>query len=190
LQGHSQEVCGLKWSHDGQQLASGGNEGVVCVWNPLRATSPEMRFAEHEAAVKALAWSPHHRGVLASGGGTADKCIRFWNTLTGSATSSMNTGSQVCNLAWSKNVDEVVSTHGYSGNEVIIWRYHNMTRVATLSGHKARVLYLAMMADGQSIITGAGDETIRFWNVFPSAKQRAYAGTTNATPLSLSRTIR
>ena len=29
LQGHSEEVCGLKWSYDGQQLASGGNESAI-----------------------------------------------------------------------------------------------------------------------------------------------------------------
>ena len=34
-----------------------------------------------------------------------------------------------------------------------------------------RVLYLAMSPDGQSIVTGAGDETLRFWNVFPGPKQ-------------------
>ncbi len=33
-----------------------------------------------------------------------------------------------------------------------------------------RVLYLAMSPDGQSIVTGAGDETLRFWNVFPGPK--------------------
>jgi cell division cycle 20-like protein 1 (cofactor of APC complex) len=29
------------------------------------------------------------------------------------------------------------------------------------------VLYLAMNPDGTSIVTGAGDETLRFWNIFP-----------------------
>lgn len=29
FQGHSQEVCGLRWSHDGQYLASGGNDNKV-----------------------------------------------------------------------------------------------------------------------------------------------------------------
>lgn len=29
-----------------------------------------------------------------------------------------------------------------------------------------RVLYLALSPDGQTIVTGAGDETLRFWNVF------------------------
>lgn len=43
-----------------------------------------------------------------------------------------------------------------------------MQRLATLTGHSYRVLYLAMSPDGSTIVTGAGDETLRFWNVFPS----------------------
>lgn len=33
LQGHRQEVCGLKWSPDGQSLASGGNDNKLFVWS-------------------------------------------------------------------------------------------------------------------------------------------------------------
>ena len=44
---------------------------------------------------QAIAWSPHHHGLLASGGGTADRYIRFWNTLTGQPMQSIDTGSQV-----------------------------------------------------------------------------------------------
>lgn len=44
------------------------------------------------AAVKAIAWSPHHHGLLVSGGGTADRCIRFWNTLTGQPMQCVDTG--------------------------------------------------------------------------------------------------
>lgn len=39
-----------------------------------------------------------------------------------------------------------------------------------MTGHTYRVLYLSMSPDGQNIVTGAGDETLRFWNVFPSLK--------------------
>jgi len=47
-----------------------------------------------------------------------------------------------------------------------------MRKIATLTGHNLRVLYLAMSPDGESIVTGAGDETLRFWKVFPKkAKQ-------------------
>lgn len=33
LVGHKQEVCGMKWSFDGQQLATGGNDNKLFLWN-------------------------------------------------------------------------------------------------------------------------------------------------------------
>lgn len=47
-----------------------------------------------------------------------------------------------------------------------------MKKLATLTGHTFRVLYLSASPDGQTLVTGAGDETLRFWNVFP--KQRVH----------------
>lgn len=171
LAGHKSEVCGLKWSYDNRELASGGNDNRLFVWNQ-HSTQPVLKYSEHTAAVKAIAWSPHVHGLLASGGGTADRCIRFWNTTTNTHLSSIDTCSQVCNLAWSKNVNELVSTHGYSQNQIIVWKYPTMSKIATLTGHTYRVLYLAVSPDGQTIVTGAGDETLRFWNVFPSPKSQ------------------
>ncbi|BES90866.1 WD domain, G-beta repeat [Nesidiocoris tenuis] len=171
LPGHRQEVCGLRWSPDNQHLASGGNDNRLYVWN-MHSLTPVQAYTEHLAAVKAIAWSPHHHGLLASGGGTADRCIRFWNTLTGQPMQCVDTGSQVCNLAWSKHSSELVSTHGYSQNQILVWKYPTLTQVAKLTGHSYRVLYLAMSPDGEAIVTGAGDETLRFWNVF--SKMRSH----------------
>lgn len=169
LIGHRQEVCGLKWSPDHQHLASGGNDNKLLVWS-MSSLSPEQQYSEHSAAVKAIAWSPHQHGLLSSGGGTADRCIRFWNTLTGQPLQCVDTGSQVCNLAWSKHSNELVSTHGYSQNQILVWKYPSLTQVAKLTGHSYRVLYLAVSPDGEAIVTGAGDETLRFWNVFNKAR--------------------
>lgn len=58
LEGHKQEVCGLKWSFDNQQLASGGNDNKLMIWN-LHSAQPLVKFREHTAAVKAIGWSPH-----------------------------------------------------------------------------------------------------------------------------------
>ncbi|KAK1869178.1 hypothetical protein I4F81_011659 [Pyropia yezoensis] len=248
LAAHRQEVCGLRWSDDELQLASGGNDNKLLIWNattlssargaaaaaaggaapgvrssgwspsggddafigntvgdgdagggsrsssssfsslssgsrgrPVTAatsastpggvsigahgSSPEIRFSDHTAAVKAIAWSPHQRGLLASGGGTADRTIRFWNTSSAASLAVVDTGSQVCNLAWARNVNELVSTHGYSQNQVVVWRYPALAPVVTLTGHTWRVLYLAVNPTGETIVTGAGDETLRFWNL-------------------------
>jgi cell division cycle 20-like protein 1 (cofactor of APC complex) len=66
---------------------------------------------------------------------------------------------------------ELVSTHGYSHNEILLWKYPELKEVARLTGHKYRVLYLAMSPDGEAIVTGAGDETLRFWNLFKKTPQ-------------------
>lgn len=169
---HRQEVCGLKWSFNGMQLASGGNDNKLCLWD-IRCTLPLVKFNDHHAAVKAIAWSPHQHNLLSSGGGTADRTIKFWNTLTCECIKSIDTGSQVCNLMFSKNNNELVSTHGYSLNQIIVWSYPQMNNIATLTGHTSRVIYLSMSPDGESIVTGAGDETLRFWNIFPPIKTKA-----------------
>jgi cell division cycle 20-like protein 1 (cofactor of APC complex) len=58
LFGHTQEVCGLEWNPEGAQLASGGNDNQLLVWD-VRNNHPTGTFKEHTAAVKAIAWSPH-----------------------------------------------------------------------------------------------------------------------------------
>lgn len=66
----------------------------------------------------------------------------------------------------------MVSTHGYSLNQINVWSTKNnwesnsVENIATLTGHTYRVLYLANSPDGCSVLTGAGDQTLRFWNVF------------------------
>ncbi|CCM01013.1 uncharacterized protein FIBRA_03061 [Fibroporia radiculosa] len=179
-------------------LASGGNDNKVCIWDLRGSKRPQpnstggrsgsagtsassagedpgeiplWKFHEHTAAVKALAWDPHVAGILATGGGTADKHIRFWNTFNGSMLNELDTGSQVCNLTWSLTSHELVSSHGFSSttaqNQICIWKYPSLDMVASLTGHTHRVLYLAMSPEGETIVTGAGDETLRFWNAFP-----------------------
>ncbi|KAG8003682.1 Fizzy-related protein-like protein, partial [Nibea albiflora] len=190
LEGHTARVGALAWNAD--QLSSGSRDRMIfqrdvrtpplqserrlqghrqelLVWNHS-SLSPVQTYMDHLAAVKAIAWSPHQHGLLASGGGTADRCIRFWNTLTSQPLQCMDTGSQVCNLAWSKHANELVSTHGYSQNQILVWKYPALTQVAKLTGHSYRVLYLAMSPDGEAIVTGAGDETLRFWNVFSKTR--------------------
>ncbi|MQL68520.1 hypothetical protein Taro_000847 [Colocasia esculenta] len=177
LTGHKSEVCGLKWSHDNRELASGGNDNRLFVWNQ-HSTKHVLKYSEHTAAVKAIAWSPHLHGLLASGGGTADRCIRFWNTTTNSYLSCMETGSQVSLIYWVELLNPLF---------LLLQKQLSSVVLATLTGHTYRVLYLAVSPDGQTIVTGAGDETLRFWNVFPSPKSRNTENDIGAT--SLGRTM-
>ncbi|CAO2047845.1 unnamed protein product [Urochloa humidicola] len=173
-EGHSQEVCGLKWSGSGQQLASGGNDNLLHIWDVSMASSMPSagrnqwlhRLEDHTAAVKALAWCPFQSNLLASGGGGSDRCIKFWNTHTGACLNSVDTGSQVCSLLWNKNERELLSSHGFTQNQLTLWKYPSMVKMAELTGHTSRVLFMAQSPDGCTVASAAADETLRFWNVF------------------------
>ncbi|XP_076958712.1 cell division cycle 20.2, cofactor of APC complex-like [Bidens hawaiensis] len=185
--GHHQEVCGLKWSASGQQLASGGNDNLLHIWDRSAASvnSPTRwlhRLEDHTAAVKALAWCPFQGNLLASGGGGSDKCIKFWNTHTGACLNSVDTGSQVCALLWNQNERELLSSHGFSQNQLTLWKYPSMVKMAELTGHTSRVLYMAQSPDGCTVASAAGDETLRFWNVFGSPEVAAAKATRKAVP--------
>lgn len=191
LNAHTQEVCGLKWSPNGSQLASGANDNTVCVWDNRHTSSewtPRYQFDHHVAAVKALAWCPWQTGLLATGGGTADRHLRFWNTSSGTCVNSIDTHSQVCSIVWCPHERELVTSHGFSQNQLTVWKYPTLARMAELKGHTSRVLHTALSPDGQTVVSGAADETLRFWKAFakPDATKNVRPGATTKAALSSS----
>ncbi|XP_014758801.1 cell division cycle 20.3, cofactor of APC complex isoform X2 [Brachypodium distachyon] len=167
LKGHRSEVCGLRWSPDGLRLASGGNDNAIYVWHSLNIEPTKFlyRFTEHTAAVRALAWCPLKKNRLASGGGTADRCIKLWNTETGTCAKTTETGSQVCALVWDRHENEIISAHGYSNNQLSLWSYPSMEKVADLKWHTSRVLELSQSPDGLKVASASADETVCLWKI-------------------------
>lgn len=174
FQQHFQEVCSLKWDYFSTYLASGGNDNAVYVWD-LRRSQPVRSYQEHRAAVRALCWSPHQFGLLISGGGSGDKSIKYWNVThvdEGSLCTIM-TDSQVCNVVVSSNSNEMLTTHGFNKNQLMLWNISKRERLAVVEAHKKRVLHAALAPNNESIATCAADETLKFWKVFePKANQK------------------
>lgn len=178
LNGHlGHEICGLKWSPDGKYLASGANDNKVNLWSGSNITlnadsvSP-MQQLGHMSAVKAISWCPWKPHLLATGGGTTDRHIRVWNSTNGNCLYSVDTKSQISGLEWNEEYQEIVSAHGFQNNEINIWKFPNMTKVADLRGHSHRILGLGMSPDRSTIVTLAADETLRFWECFQADTQR------------------
>ena len=76
-----------------EPLAGPGNDNMLYIWDVTHRV-PRISLDAHSAAVKALAWCPFARNVLASGGGTADRTLRLWDANTGTLTNSVDTRSQ------------------------------------------------------------------------------------------------
>ena len=126
---------------------------------------PLIIINKHKGPVRALAWSPWQRSVLATGGGKKDNFIRFYNADTKSNIGEYNTGSQVCQILWNKYEKEIISSHGNNKNPIYVWSYPKMNKITELTGHLSRALYMAMSPDGCTMVSGSSDETLRFWNI-------------------------
>ncbi|EJD01982.1 WD40 repeat-like protein [Fomitiporia mediterranea MF3/22] len=185
LLGHHGEVCGLKWRHDGEFLASGGNDNVVNIWDARLNYSltdrdeddvevrNQAKFSKrnHNAAVKALAWCPWQSNLLASGGGTNDATIHVWNSNTGARIHSLKTPAQVTSLHFAPHKKEILSTHGYPDNAIMIHGYPSLTRIGEIKeSHDSRVLFSCVGPSGDLVLTGAGDENLKFWRIWEVPK--------------------
>ena len=153
LVSHTSEVCGLEWRSDGAQLATGGNDNLVSIWDARSLGAPKFQKTNHRAAVKALSWCPWQPNLLATGGGSYDRHIHFWNTTTGARTNSIDTGSQVTSLRWSNHYREIVSSSGFPDNSLSIWSYPTLVRNVEIPAHETRVLHSCLSPDGQMLAT-------------------------------------
>lgn len=153
LVSHTSEVCGLEWRSDGAQLATGGNDNLVSIWDARSLSVPKFTKTNHKAAVKALAWCPWNANLLATGGGSYDRHIHFWNSTTGARVNSIDTGSQVTSLRWSPHYREIVSSSGFPDNSLSVWSYPTLVRNVEIPAHESRVLHSCLSPDGQMLAT-------------------------------------
>jgi WD40 repeat protein len=78
LDGHSSHVLALVWLDTEGQVASGGKDGDISLWDPTNTASTsavETISAAHAGEVRALAWV-ETLGILASGG--TDDSLNLW----------------------------------------------------------------------------------------------------------------
>ena len=85
---------------------------------------------------------------------SASNLLPSWRSKKASGSSSR--AGWVCALRWAAHDRELVSSHGYSHNQLALWKYPSMVRVAYLTGHTSRVLHMTQSPDGTTICTASG----------------------------------
>lgn len=164
--GHTQEIVGLKWDHDGRHFASGGNDNQALVWSLSGPTQEPLMRIKHKAAVRALGWSHKTRGLLATGGGYSDATIRTYDTARSALVGERETDGQVCSLLFSRLTNDLITSHGLQTNDISVWRTNGLKRVVQLMGHDIRPIHICLSPDGTTLISASADETLRFWKLF------------------------
>jgi WD40 repeat protein len=167
---HNDEICTVRFGNDPNQIATSSNDTTVRIWDMRNLDLPSIVYGEHTAAVRALQWSPLARDVIATGGGVSDQTLRLWNVNTGDTITWRATRSQVCNLCWNAEYNEILSTHGFSQHQLALWRGADLEPVAQFYEHKQRVLYMAMSPDSTRVATAAPQDELQIWTMFPSKR--------------------
>ncbi len=160
-------------SPDGVKLAVGGRDGSLKLVNA--ADFKELlKFNGHTGAVNGIAFSANGQ-VLASAG--ADRMVRFWNTANGQLIAAVGAHTGAVN-----GVTFNPGGPAYSvGDDGLLKVWQVPTAPArTLPGHTAAIHVLALSNDGNTVITGGEDKSVRQFLTAAGKEVRALTGPQSA----------
>lgn len=107
---HIKDVSLLRFSPDGSQLASSGDQGVIHV-SPRSGGKPLFSFAGHMDEIKGLSWSPDGRTIASTG---TDDTVRLWQLVARQQNLPAD-GKKVDSLAWNPAGTLVATTNSSHG---------------------------------------------------------------------------
>jgi eukaryotic-like serine/threonine-protein kinase len=167
LTGHSGFVYGLAFRRDGRQLASGGGDGVVRIWDAT--TGRELHALRgHSGPLHRLAYSPDGR-LLATAG---DRTVRLWDPAAGRELLAFRGhNGLVWGVAFSPDGRRLAS--GGDDGAVRVWDAATGAMLLVLAGHADRIPDVAFSADGRRLASGSWDGTIRLWDATTGRELRA-----------------
>ncbi|KAH0553451.1 hypothetical protein GP486_006481, partial [Trichoglossum hirsutum] len=122
LEGHSDSVTSVTFSHDSAWLASGSGDRTVKIWN---ASSGEclQTLEGHSSSVSSVTFS-HDSARLASGSESFDNTVKIWDASSGECLQTLKGhGSTVSSVTFSHNSARLAS--GSYDNTVKIWDASN-----------------------------------------------------------------
>lgn len=165
----------------------------------VKAGSEKHRWV-HGAAVKAIAFCPWRDGLVATGGGSNDKCIHFFHTTSGASLATISVAAQVTSLVWSTTRREICATFGYAQPDhpyrIAVFSWPECKQVAAIPWDgEHRALYaipylggpneshtsreggrgLSRTAQEGCIVVASSDESVKFHEVW-TANQKATSG--------------
>ncbi|KAI5960992.1 uncharacterized protein KGF55_004259 [Candida pseudojiufengensis] len=163
---------GLAINSNNDEVVVGANDNCCTIWSLKDYKSPILKFIlHHNAAIKALAYCPWTSSLLATGGGSKDRKIRFWHTSSGTLLKEYYTDGQITSLIWSRFKKEIVATFGFGGstksNLLRVYSYPDMipTLEVNASGN-LRILSACLSPDYSSICVATNDSTIRIYHIW------------------------
>ncbi|KAI9766187.1 MAG: hypothetical protein M1839_005017 [Geoglossum umbratile] len=159
LEGHSNSVHSVAFSHNSAWLASASGDQTVKIWD---ASSGECLQAleGHSNSVQSVAFS-HNSAWLASA--SADQTVKIWDANSGECLQTLEGHSDwVYSVASSHDSAWLASASG--DQTVKIWDTSSGKCLQTLEGHSNPVCSVAFSHNSAWLASASWDQTVKIWD--------------------------
>jgi WD40 repeat protein len=190
---HTVNVTGAVCSPDGRWMATSTEErkNPLLLWDLATQQPTQGLLTNFWLRPNTLAFSPD------------SKLLAFADVYTGVHVSSLATGKDIAQLPvyhkWVRPLGLAFSPGGqmlaYTENEagdIVLWNVRDQSVVRRLKGHTWYVTSLAFTPDGQLLVSGSGDRTVKLWDVASGTERTTFTnysiglGAANVSSLRLS----
>lgn len=179
LEGHDAQPAGRDISEDDREIATGGGDGRVVIWDALPAADFEFRHAVDSAPWAEAARPPGVAAVfdptgrlIATGGG--DGRLKLWDAGSHRLIYSLAADPRSVNvLAFSPDARWLASGGEVSG--VKIWDAASGRLLRTFDCGGRRVLTLEFGGDGRTLAAALSGGSTRIWTLDGGAQLAAFA---------------
>ncbi|KAF7346977.1 WD40 repeat-like protein [Mycena venus] len=145
---HSDEVNCVAFSPDGEQVVSGTDNGNLYVWHSRTGTRINV-LEGHSRFVLSIAFSQDGDQIVS---GSEDRTLRVWNVHAEVGEAGLMEG-------YTARIESVGAR-----NQILSCSGQIVGVLPPFEGHDNAVYCVAFSPDGERIVSGSTDETVRVWN--------------------------
>ncbi|KAH8665172.1 WD40-repeat-containing domain protein [Tricladium varicosporioides] len=159
LEGHSDWVYSVAFSHDSTQVVSCSGDRTVKIWNTGSGTC--LRTLEgHNSIVCSVSFSHDSTQIVS---GSENQKVKIWNTSSGACLRTLEGhGSQISSVSFSHDSTQILS--GSNDRTVKIWDARSGTCLKTLEGHSGWISSVSFSHDSTQVVSGSDDRTVKIWD--------------------------